>query len=169
MIVLALGSNLGNREEYIYQALTQLAAHGIGITAVSALYETEPVGMKAQDYFLNAVVRIRTELLPEQLLQLCLTIEQQLGRVRQEHWGPRTIDIDLLLYDEVACQTTALVLPHPRMTERRFVLVPLCDVTASEPVYQGKTAQQLLAELTDTEQVAFYKPMTLNGRIHVGG
>lgn len=126
---IALGSNLGDREQWLLQAIKALEARAnISVEAVSALYETDPVGYTDQDAFLNMAIKVSTTLSPLELLREQLDIENELGRVRQVRWGPRTIDLDLLLYDNVSLETEQLILPHPRMLERAFVLVPLHDV-----------------------------------------
>ncbi|GFN33817.1 2-amino-4-hydroxy-6-hydroxymethyldihydropteridine diphosphokinase [Paenibacillus xylaniclasticus] len=133
----ALGSNLGDRELTLRAAVERLAAcHEIIVDRVSDVYETDPVGYTDQPAFLNMAAAIRTSLGPEELLGTLLHIEQQLGRVRDIRWGPRTIDLDLLLYSGVTMDTDSLTLPHPRMMERAFVLVPLRDVlTKTHPLY----------------------------------
>ena len=126
---LGLGSNIGERERLLAEAVERLSDHpSVEVTAVSPLYETEPVGVTDQPAFLNIACRILTTLDPESLLAAALDIERELGRVRTIRWGPRTIDIDLLLYDNRDIRTPALTVPHPRLMERAFVLVPLLDV-----------------------------------------
>ena len=126
---LALGSNLGDRVAYLQQAVDALAAcPAVHVAAVSRVYETAPVGGPRQDAYLNAVVAIDTGLDPHALLALAQTIEQDAQRVRAERWGPRTLDVDLLLYDDVRLGEPDLTLPHPRMRERGFVLAPRRDV-----------------------------------------
>lgn len=142
---LALGSNIGDREGYIKKAVELLKAHPqIRVLAVSPLYNTAPVGFIDQPDFLNGAVAVDTVLMPHELLDVCLGIEKRLGRVRTVRWGPRTIDIDLLLYDDLVINDEDLALPHPRMHERAFVLQPLCDIApdAVHPVYD-KTVKQL--------------------------
>ncbi|HWR43183.1 2-amino-4-hydroxy-6-hydroxymethyldihydropteridine diphosphokinase [Sporomusa sp.] len=161
MIVLGLGSNIsiGNntREENIATAIRLLSEHSrIAVEQVSSLYETEPVGLKDQPSFLNAVIAITTELPPLELLDVCLGIERQMGRVREVRWGPRNIDIDLLLYHNVEMATITLELPHPRMPDRRFVLIPLAEIAGNLSVYKGKTVQELLAVTGDNSQVNLY-------------
>lgn len=157
MIVLGLGSNIGNREENIKAALAALDAHpAIEVVTVSSLYETAPVGFTEQPEFLNAVARINTSLQPVELLEACLTVEKQLGRVREVRWGPRTIDIDVLLFDELELSTEQLSLPHPRLHERCFVLVPLAEIAPNLVVYSGKTARECLAVCSDSG-VRLYK------------
>lgn len=146
MICLGLGSNLGDRAANIGEAVAALAAWpGIKVTQVSSLYETAPVGLTEQPDFLNAVALVATSLAPAELLAACLAVEKAMGRVRLVRWGPRVIDIDVLLYNDVVLDTPELVLPHPRFHERFFVLVPLAEVAPSLPVYGGKTAIELLA------------------------
>lgn len=125
---LGLGSNVGNREHHIEQALSKLAAPDLRVARVSSVYETEPVGFTAQRSFLNLVAEIETELFPMQLLARIAKIEQALGRVRTVPNGPRTIDVDILLYGRTVIRSARLEVPHPRMAERRFVLVPLAEL-----------------------------------------
>jgi 2-amino-4-hydroxy-6-hydroxymethyldihydropteridine diphosphokinase len=126
---LGLGSNLGDRVLNLREALRLLVVKaGINIVKTSAVYETKPVGVTDQPDFLNMVVLVATYLSPRTLLARCQTIESELGRVRREHWGPRTLDIDLLWFDELVCSDSELVLPHPRVKERGFVLVPLAEI-----------------------------------------
>lgn len=125
----ALGANLGDREASLSDALNRLAAEpGIETRSISPIYETAPVGHTEQPSFLNMVVRVVTELSPLELLRRLLAIEREMGRVRDIRWGPRNIDLDLLLVGETSMDTPELTLPHPRMGERAFVLVPLKDV-----------------------------------------
>jgi 2-amino-4-hydroxy-6-hydroxymethyldihydropteridine diphosphokinase len=130
---IAIGSNIGERYENMQQAIAHLNAHEqIEVEAESAIYETDPVGYTDQPQFLNMVIRVNTSLSPEQLLKEQLRIELVLGRKREIRFGPRTIDLDLLIYDNVSMETELLILPHPRMMERSFVLVPLFDVLKPE-------------------------------------
>ncbi len=129
LVYLSLGSNLGDRQSYLAKALDQLAANPeVKLTAVSSLYETDPVGDKDQDSFYNCVVELKTSLPAGELLQFCQKIELELGRLRTRRWGPRTIDIDILLYGSLKQDDPDLILPHPRMAERNFVLVPLREI-----------------------------------------
>lgn len=161
MIVLGLGSNISNntynREENIAAAIKLLSSHPrISIEKISRLYETEPVGLKEQPNFLNVVIAINTDLSPVELLEVCLAIERQMGRVREVRWGPRNIDIDLLIYHDEEMTTAALELPHPRMPERKFVLIPLAEIAGSARIYKGRTAQELLNSTLDDSQVNVY-------------
>jgi 2-amino-4-hydroxy-6-hydroxymethyldihydropteridine diphosphokinase len=126
---LGIGSNLGDRLESLNRAVAALGnLPGTRILALSKVYETDPVGYAEQPCFLNAALRLETELSPAALLGACLGIEAALGRKRNFTNGPRAIDIDLLLYEGVASANAELTLPHPRMLERAFVLVPLADL-----------------------------------------
>jgi 2-amino-4-hydroxy-6-hydroxymethyldihydropteridine diphosphokinase len=124
---IGLGSNLGDRRAYLRAAVAGLEADG-DVTAISPLYETEPVGGPAQDEFLNLVVELLTADSPRQLLARCQVLEATAERVRREHWGPRTLDADLLLVVGESVEEPDLVVPHPHMWERRFVLAPLADL-----------------------------------------
>jgi len=124
-----LGANLGPREVTLLRAVDLLAAaHGIEIVAVSRLRETDPVGVVEQPAFLNGAVAIDTTLDPRALLDVLLETERALGRVRDERWGPRTIDLDLLVYGDQVVDEPGLRVPHPRLAERRFALDPLADL-----------------------------------------
>ena len=123
---LGLGSNLGDREAQLRAATDRLVA--VGLTRVSPLYETDPVGGPEQDVFLNCVAELDTDLSPRQLLSVCARLEAAAARVRDERWGPRTLDVDVLWVDGVELDEPDLVVPHPRMWDRRFVLAPLRDL-----------------------------------------
>jgi len=144
---LSLGSNLGDRAANLHSAIVQLAPAG-KVTAISSLYETEPVEVVDQSWFLNCVVAIETELGPRELLQSLLAIEQFMGRQRLSQKGPRKIDIDILLYGDRVLDQTGLKVPHPAMHRRRFVLEPLGEIApdVSHPVLH-KTAREMLASL----------------------
>ncbi|MBG1271664.1 2-amino-4-hydroxy-6-hydroxymethyldihydropteridine diphosphokinase [Nostoc sp. WHI] len=133
---LALGSNIGDSRTILEAAIETLAqTSGIFLETRSSWYRTKAVGPPQPDY-LNGCVILQVEILPQQLLEALLEIEQQFGRVRQEPWGPRTLDLDLLLYDDLILDTPNLQIPHPRMLERAFVLVPLAEIAPDwvEPV-----------------------------------
>jgi 2-amino-4-hydroxy-6-hydroxymethyldihydropteridine diphosphokinase len=126
---LGLGSNLGDRLAHLQGAIDALAASaGVRVVAVSDVYETSPVGGPIQDDFLNAVVAIETDLSPRDLLAVAMHVEQLAARVRIMHWGPRTLDVDVLIYGDEQVHEPDLEIPHPRMHERPFVLAPLRDV-----------------------------------------
>ncbi len=150
---IGLGSNMGDRAGACRRALELLSRAG-RVTAVSSLYCTEPVGYKEQEEFINAAAELVTELSPQDLLAACREIENELGRVRVFRWGPRAIDLDILLYGSKVVNTPDLVVPHPRMTLRGFVLVPLCEIAprVMHPVL-NKTIEQLLRELKDMHRV----------------
>jgi 2-amino-4-hydroxy-6-hydroxymethyldihydropteridine diphosphokinase len=136
---LGLGSNLGDRAAALAGALAALRARpGIEVTRVSSLYATDPVGPVPQGEFLNAAAEVRTRLGPRELLAACLEIEAGLGRLRTERWGPRAIDLDLLLFGELRMEEPDLVLPHPRMRERAFVLAPLAEIAPAR-LLEGRT------------------------------
>ncbi len=145
-VYLSLGSNLGDREANLRAAIDALPAAGVKVVRVSPVYETEPVDYTAQAWFLNLAVQAETDLFPLQLLARTARIERALKRVRTVAKGPRTIDIDILLYGSAVVGTAKLQIPHPRMTERRFVLQPLADLSPDlrHPVLQ-KTVRELLA------------------------
>ena len=146
---IAVGSNMGDREEYIKNALDNLSADEcIEIKAVSSLIETKPYGDVPQDDFLNGAFKITTLYSPEELLARLHIEENEAGRERTIHWGPRTLDLDILLYDDVVMSTDSLVIPHPDMTNRLFVLVPLCEI-APNAIHSRfmLTAKELLEKL----------------------
>lgn len=126
---LGLGSNIGNREEQLVRAIDILNHYtGIEVTNCSPIYETAPVGYTEQPNFLNLCLEISTTLSVQELLENCLDTEKQLHRVRNERWGPRTLDVDILLYGDNVIEQDDLIVPHPRMNERAFVLIPLNDI-----------------------------------------
>lgn len=143
---LSLGSNMGDRGYYLDQALAFLRAAGVTVQQVSSVYATEPWGGVEQEDFWNIAVRVETVLMPLELLHLCQQIEQELGRMRLLHWGPRTIDIDILLCDNVAIQTTELTLPHPHLEERAFVLTPLREISPSLVLPSGRSIQEVTGD-----------------------
>ncbi len=149
---LSLGSNLGNREANLRDAIARLDSLG-KVTAVSSFYETEPVDFLDQPWFLNCVVLLETDILPETLLQRLLEIERALGRERLQPKGPRLIDIDILLFGDQIIHEPGLTIPHTALHERRFVLEPLAEIAPGvvHPVIK-KTAQELLAGLSPDRQ-----------------
>ena len=153
-IYLSLGSNIGERAENIARAVAALAALGVRVVKRSALYETEPVEFLAQDWFLNGVVEVETELSPGELMRALLEIERAMGRERVLPKGPRIIDMDILLNGSLLVREADLEIPHPRMAERRFVLVPLTEIapSARHPVLK-KSVAELLAVTPDGSEV----------------
>jgi 2-amino-4-hydroxy-6-hydroxymethyldihydropteridine diphosphokinase len=147
---LGLGSNQGDRVAMLREALTRLeASKRVRVRKQSSLYETAPLGVTAQPWFLNLVAEVQTDLRPLELLDLVLIVEQGLGRVRTQRWGPRTIDIDILLYGDLAMTTAALVIPHPEMTRRRFVLEPLIEIAPDVRLPGGQRVASLLDGVRD--------------------
>ena len=142
---IALGSNLDNPHEQLDRALESLAQHAaIELIAVSSRYQTPPIGPQQPD-FINAAAQLRTTLTPIMLLDALQDIEQQQKRRRSVHWGPRTLDLDILLYDNLVLDSKRLSIPHKLMTERAFVLLPLADIGADLTLPAGETVAQLLA------------------------
>ena len=157
-VCLSLGSNKGDRAHYIARAIEALGANGIKVMRQSRLYETEPVEMTSKAWFLNCVIEAETELLPPQLMHTLLDIERSLGRRRRVLRGPRFIDMDILLYDDSVVSTGQLEIPHPRMAQRRFVLVPFAEIApeARHPVLK-KSIAELLEETSDRSEVRSYQ------------
>ena len=145
---IALGSNIGDRLGTIRQAVMLLEERSLRISASSDVFETPPWGMENQPRFLNACVLAETDILPRALLELLLNIESDLGRIRRYKWGPREIDLDLLFYDDQVFNESGLVLPHPQMHRRAFVLVPLVQIAPDwrHPVL-GKSIRELAGSL----------------------
>ncbi len=154
---ISLGSNLGDREAHLRDAVERLSACGAAVR-VSSLYETEPVEFTEQPWFLNAVVELRTELPPQELMAELLRVEKAMGRARTQPKGPRKIDLDLLLYDDETVNTAELTVPHPAMQERRFVLAPLAEI-APEAVHPTlrESAKTLLEKLPAVPEVRLWK------------
>ncbi len=147
-VYLGLGSNVGDRESNLREALERLKAERIRVLRRSSLYETEPQDLRDQPWFLNAVVEAETDLFPRQLLGCTQNIEREMGRQRGTPKGPRNIDIDILFYGRTVIHTPELETPHPRIAQRRFVLEPLAEIAPElrHPV-SGKTAREMLAAL----------------------
>jgi 2-amino-4-hydroxy-6-hydroxymethyldihydropteridine diphosphokinase len=173
---LGLGSNMGDREALLVQAVNMLhQTPGIRVVQSSAIYETDPVGYTEQDAFFNIVVEIETVLSPADLLACTQAIEHELGRVRTIRWGPRTLDIDILLYDQMYIREGELQVPHPRMGERAFVLIPLADIAPNVEVPQevGEMRQriqvkEILAALPDVDGVRRWKPLLWKDQVKNG-
>lgn len=148
---LSLGSNIGDRRRYLHSAVELLRQRRTSIEKLSSIYETEPVGKADQPYFLNQCIQVSSELYPLDFLHFCQSIENTLGRVRREKWQPRTIDIDILLSNVEIIRTNELTIPHPLMTQRRFVLQPLAEIGADviHPL-EKKNMRELLERCRDT-------------------
>ncbi|AOZ88590.1 2-amino-4-hydroxy-6-hydroxymethyldihydropteridine diphosphokinase [Bacillus xiamenensis] len=148
---IALGSNIGKKETYLKEAVKKLHEHpDVQVELISSIYETTPVGYENQDDFLNMAVKISTSLRPNELLALTQKIEQELGRTREVRWGPRTADLDILLYNRENIETEQLVIPHPRMYERLFVLVPMSEICP-------EIGEVQINAVTDQEGVSIWK------------
>lgn len=153
---LSLGSNMGDRLEYLSKAIDKIAEiQGCNILNKSRVYETEPWGYENQEAFLNLCISIETSLSPYELLESLQAIELELDRVRKIHWGPRTIDIDILLFDDIICEDDKLTIPHPRMRERAFVLIPLYDIEKNL-IIDGIKLEDLINKI-DTRGIKEYK------------
>jgi 2-amino-4-hydroxy-6-hydroxymethyldihydropteridine diphosphokinase len=155
---IGIGSNVGDKKANCLKGIELLAEAG-RVVRVSSLYYTEPVGFKEQEDFINAVVGLETDFPPADLLSICHSIENRLGRIRTLRWGPRTLDLDILLYGELVMDQPDLVIPHPMMSARKFVLIPLAEI-APHAVHPGlnKSAAQLLQELRNSHTVIKCKP-----------
>ncbi|HKV28976.1 MAG TPA: 2-amino-4-hydroxy-6-hydroxymethyldihydropteridine diphosphokinase [Candidatus Acidoferrales bacterium] len=156
---LSLGSNVGDREKHLAAAINALGPHGIRVTRQSSIYATEPVGFKTQSWFLNCAVEAETNLMPRQLLRAIRQIENEIGRRRFVRNGPRVIDLDILLCGSSIIHAAELEIPHPRMAERKFVLVPMAEIapTLRHPV-KNKTIGELLAETSDRSAIHLWRP-----------
>jgi len=158
VIYLSLGSNLGDRAANLERAIEALPAIGVRVLRQSSIYETEPVDFLAQPWFLNCVVEAETSLMPRQLLIELQAIERKLGSRKLVPRGPRIIDLDVLLYGSAVIHAAGLEIPHPRLTERRFVLVPLAEVApALRHPMLGSTAEEMLAATHDQSVVRIWQ------------
>jgi 2-amino-4-hydroxy-6-hydroxymethyldihydropteridine diphosphokinase len=152
--IVALGSNQGDKEARIAEAIQHLEEAGdMRIVARSRNYRTAPWGKLDQDWFVNACVSVATDLSARELLKRCQAIESRMGRVREEHWGPRVIDLDVLVYRDVVSDEAELTLPHPGIMERAFVLVPLADV-APDLMIKGRTVLEWLSRVDHADVLA---------------
>ncbi|WP_416148144.1 2-amino-4-hydroxy-6-hydroxymethyldihydropteridine diphosphokinase [Salipaludibacillus sp. HK11] len=155
---LALGSNQGDRESHLENAIVKLEEEtDISIVKASSIYETDPVGVTDQPAFLNMVVKFETSLDPVKLLKVTQKVEQMGGRVGKGTWGPRTIDLDILLLNDENIQLETLQVPHPRMLERGFVLLPLKEVEPHLRLNAGRSIDEYINQLTDKEGVRKWK------------
>jgi 2-amino-4-hydroxy-6-hydroxymethyldihydropteridine diphosphokinase len=156
---IGLGANLSDRLRCLQRAVKHLDdSHRIQVEAVSSVYETAPVGPQAQDWFLNAVVAINTGLDPVSLLSQTQAIEQALGRKPTYHWGPRSIDVDILLYGNVQLMTGSLTIPHPELCRRAFVLVPLLELASGLVLPDGTPISACLAGLSPAQEMRLFAP-----------
>ena len=156
---IALGSNIGNRYDNLTNAIKRLISYSeIHLVNYSSIYETDPVGYEDQDLFLNMVIEIQTGLSPMELLDLCLEVESELGRKREMRWGPRTIDLDILSFNQENIESEKLIVPHPRMLERAFVIIPLLEIHQNNQCSEiKKLLEASLEELPDKEGVRIWK------------
>ncbi|MCS4487422.1 2-amino-4-hydroxy-6-hydroxymethyldihydropteridine diphosphokinase [Streptococcus sciuri] len=160
-VYLSLGSNMGNRKAYLEEAVLAISQlKDTKLVAVSSVYETAAWGNTNQADFLNLCCLLETSLLPNILLEKTQAIENQLGRMRHVHWGPRTIDIDLLLYDDQTVNSKLLIIPHPYMCERAFVLKPLLDLEATLSLPNGDKLADYLDRL-DTTDIHYHSDLSL--------
>jgi 2-amino-4-hydroxy-6-hydroxymethyldihydropteridine diphosphokinase len=153
-VYLALGANLGNREENLWRAVDLLGPAGVNVQKMSSVYETEPVDFLEQDWFFNGVLEAETELAAVDLLRALRAIEAAMGSKKAFAKGPRLIDLDILLYGDETIETAELQVPHPRMLERKFVLVPLVEIAPGlrHPSWEG-TVREILARTSDRSEV----------------
>src|SRR4051794_36083952 len=155
-IYLSLGSNIGDREANLRKAVEQLAAQDVRVLHTSRIYETEPVDYVNQAWFLNQVVEAETALFPMQLLTRVAKVERDLGRKRTVRRGPRTIDIDILFYGAAVVETARLQIPHPRVAERRFVLVPLAELA---PEMRHPVTHRTVGQMLESAPPAVVRPL----------
>lgn len=166
-VYLGLGSNLGDRTQSLVAACTTLSMHpAITEHGVSSLYHTAPVGFTAQDWFLNAVLCIQTSLSPMALLRVTQATERRVGRTPMFRWGPRVLDVDILLYDTLQIQTPCLTIPHAALHERLFVLVPLHEMVPDLQLPSGARLRDLLSTLPDHHTVQKIGPFPLSKDAH---
>ena len=152
---IGIGSNLGDKLYHCEKAISEiLRIDRHQLLAKSSLFKTEPVGYTSQDWFVNGVIKIETDLEPSELLRSLKTIETRLGRTGTFRWGPRTVDLDILFFDDIQIQTGALKIPHPLIQNRRFVLIPLAEIDPNffHPVL-NKTVHELLNDLQEDQEV----------------
>ena len=153
--IVAIGTNLGDKKENIKTAIKKMELYGIKVTKQGKLYKTKPYGYTEQPIFLNTAVEVETALSPKELLKALLKIEKEMGRVRKIHWGPRTIDLDIIFFDELVINEENLKVPHPDMQNREFVLKPVCDIEPCwvHPVF-CETVKTLLEKLKNAKEAS---------------
>lgn len=159
IVYVGLGSNLNDKIKNLNEAIDLIAENSrINVLGRSSIYQTEPVGIKEQPYFLNMVLEIETALSPFELLDFLQGVERTMARKKEIRWGPRNIDLDLLLYEDEVINSEKLILPHPRMHLRKFVLMPLAEVARDKihPVYK-KTITNLLQNLKEDSKIELFK------------
>jgi 2-amino-4-hydroxy-6-hydroxymethyldihydropteridine diphosphokinase len=156
---IGLGSNIGDRLQFLRDAVRHLGETvGVQITAVSSVYETEPVGPAAQAWFLNAVAAVDTSLSPVTLLSHTQAIERTLGRETTYRWGPRTVDLDILLYGDIQLRTATLAIPHAELCHRAFVMIPLLELDPDLMLPDGTAVKACFHALTSPQQVKLFAP-----------
>lgn len=155
-VYLGLGSNLGVPRENLIKAVKKLEEL-VRILKVSSLYKTEPVGVKDQPWFLNCVVMGETDLKPDELFLKIKEIEREIGRTETCRWGPRVVDIDILFYDKITYDKEGLKIPHPRLRERAFVLIPLIEISSGLVYQGGRLLKEYLADIEDSQVILFEK------------
>lgn len=156
---IALGTNIGDRNKNLKEAIQSIRDNEkIELVNASSIYETDPVGLTEQNQFLNMVLHVETNLNPFELLDFCLSVEAKLGRKREIRWGPRIIDLDILLYNQENIETEKLIIPHPRMKERAFVIVPLKEISPNITFPKmEKPLEFYLEDIPDKEGVRIWK------------
>lgn len=156
---IAIGSNIGDREGYLLQSVKKIHQHPkIEVVDISSIYETEPIGYTEQDKFLNMVIRIKTDLSAFELLNVLQNTENHFNRKRIVRWGPRTLDLDILLYNHENIVSEQLMVPHPRMHERSFVLIPLYELNKNIHITdKGESLSSIIDQLQDKEGVRIWK------------
>ena len=152
-ILLLLGSNLGDRLENLNEAKRLLSLSRISSLKESSVYESEPWGIADQPWFLNQVIEVTTSSTPEELLQICLDVETEMGRKREIKWGERLIDIDILVFNQQTIKTKSLGIPHPEIPNRRFTLIPICEHWESWEFKPNRNFRSLLSDCKDDLQV----------------
>ncbi|WP_155594051.1 2-amino-4-hydroxy-6-hydroxymethyldihydropteridine diphosphokinase [Lysinibacillus cavernae] len=166
-VYLSIGTNMGERYENLQLAVALLKEdENIEVVRISSVYETAAVGYTDQADFLNIAVHLKTAVSSAEMLKICQSVEQELGRVREFRWGPRIIDLDILLYNHENIETESLIVPHPRMYERAFVLVPLVEITPSPLCEQLQQAHELLQQMDcENEGVTLWGPFNKSSTV----